>query len=246
MIVNERIANQYFGGLDPIGKRVKWSRGAQDDAPWMTVVGVAADVRPWGRASQAAPEMYAPFRQEPRPASWIVVRTKSSEPASVAPALRAELRALDRDQPLSSVATMEKRMSDAMTLPKMMTVLISIFAALSMLLAAMGIYGVVAYSVAQRRHEFGIRMALGAGPASVIRLVLKRAVWMILIGVGIGVPGAAAMTKVLQSFLFGVGARDPLTFVLVPLALAAVALLASLIPARRATRVDPVVALRCE
>ncbi len=246
VIVNERIANQYFGGVDPIGKRVKWSRGAQDDAPWMTVVGVAADVRPWGRASQAAPEMYAPFGQEPRPASWIVVRTKSSEPASVAPALRAELRALDRDQPLSSVATMEKRMSDAMTLPKMMTVLISIFAALSMLLAAMGIYGVVAYSVAQRRHEFGIRMALGAGPRSVIRLVLARAVWMILIGVGIGVPGAAAMTKVLQSFLFGVGARDPLTFVLVPLALAAVALLASLIPARRATRVDPVVALRCE
>ncbi len=246
VIVNERIARQYFGGTDPIGKRVKWSREAQGGAPWMTVVGVAADVRPWGRASQPAPEMYAPFRQSPRPASWLVIRTKSAEPAGVAPALRAELRGLDRDQPLSSVETMEMRMSDSMTLPKMMTSLISIFATLSMLLAAMGIYGVVSYSVAQRRHEFGIRMALGAGPQSVVRLVLKRAVWMILIGVGIGVPGAAAMTKVLQSFLFGVGARDPLTFVLVPLALAAVALMASLIPARRATQVDPVVALRCE
>jgi putative ABC transport system permease protein len=246
VIVNERIARQYFGAADPIGRRVKWSPAPNGDAPWMTIVGVASDVRPWGRASQPSPEMYAPFRQAPGPASWVVVRTKNSDAASVTPALRAELKSLDRAQPLSSVMTMDERMNESMTLPKMMTVLISIFATLSLLLAAMGIYGVVSYSVAQRSHEFGIRMALGAGPGGVIGLVLKRAGWMVLLGVGIGIPCAAAITKVLQSFLFGVGARDPLTFVFVPLALASVALLASWIPARRATRVDPVVALRCE
>jgi putative ABC transport system permease protein len=113
-------------------------------------------------------------------------------------------------------------------------------------MAAMGIYGVISYSVAQRTHEFGIRMALGAGSPSVIRLVLRQALWMVGLGIGIGVPAAAVMTKALQAWLFGVGARDPLTFIAIPLALAAVGAVASYIPARRATRVDPVIALRCE
>ena len=147
---------------------------------------------------------------------------------------------------MTDIRTMERIVGESMTLPRLMTVLMAIFSGIAMVMAALGIYGVVSYSVAQRTHEFGIRMALGAGSPSVIRLVLRQAMWMLGIGVGIGVPAAAAGTKVLQSFLYGVGARDPVTFIVIPLALAGIGFVASYIPARRATQVDPVVALRCE
>ena len=141
---------------------------------------------------------------------------------------------------------MDRVLHETMTLPRMMANLMAIFAAIALAMAALGIYGVVAYSVAQRTHEIGVRMALGVGTPDVVCLILRQALWMVGISLGIGVPGAAALMKVLQSILFGVGARDPLTFVLVPLALGAIGVAASYIPARRATQVDPVVALRWE
>jgi putative ABC transport system permease protein len=245
-LINERFAQQFFAKGDPIGKRFKLGRNAQSEAPWLTVVGVAADVKPYSLTAPPVPEIFLPVKQDPRPWSWIVVRTDSADPTTLAPALRAEVRALDRDQPVSDLRTMDRIIEESMTLPRLMAILMAIFSGIAMAMAAMGIYGVISYSVAQRTHEFGIRMALGAGSPSVIRLVLRQALWMVGLGIGIGVPAAAVMTKALQAWLFGVGARDPLTFIAIPLALAAVGAVASYIPARRATRVDPVIALRCE
>lgn len=245
-IVSERLAQQYFPKTDPLGKRVKFGRNLQSSSPWLTIVGVAADVRPWNVAQLPNPEIYMPMRQDPRAFTWIVMRTASPDPASVAPAFRSEVRTLDRDQPITDLQTMDRAIQDSMTIPRLMTALMTIFAAIAMGMAAMGIYGVISYSVAQRTHELGIRMALGAGSGSVVKLVLRQALWMVAIGVGVGTPVAAVTTQVLQSYLYGVGARDPLTFVAIPLTLGAVGVLASYIPARRATKVDPVVALRCE
>jgi putative ABC transport system permease protein len=156
------------------------------------------------------------------------------------------VRRLDPDQPITSIRSMENLVEDSMTVSKYMSILTAIFAGIALLMASMGIYGVISYSVSQRTRELGIRMALGAGSANVIRLVLRQAVWVVAVGIAIGVAGAAAVMGVLRSNLYGVGARDPVTFVAVPAALAAVALLASYFPARRATRVDPVIALRYE
>jgi putative ABC transport system permease protein len=245
-IVNERMAQQFFPKGDAIGKRIKWGRNAQSSAPWMTIVGVASDVKRWSMTAPPTPEVYSPFRQDPRVWSTIVIRTDSADPGVVAPALRAEVRALDPDQPITDLRTMQNIVYESMTIQRLMSALMAVFAGIALAMAAMGIYGVISYSVAQRTHEFGIRMALGAGSPTVVRLVLRQAVWVLGIAVGIGVPAALATTRVLQSYLYGVGARDPVTFVAIPLTLVAVGVLASYIPAVRATRVDPVVALRCE
>jgi putative ABC transport system permease protein len=245
-VINERFAQQFLPKGDPTGKRFKFGRNPQAPSPWLTIVGVVADVKPWSLTTPPVPEVFLPFRQEPRSFSFIVVRTDSPDPTTVGPALRAEARGLDPGQPVTEMRTMQRIIDESMTLPRLMTVLMTIFASIALAMAALGIYGVISYSVAQRTHELGIRMALGAGAPSVIRLVLKQALWMLAIGVGIGVPVAAATTRVLQTYLYGVGPRDPLTFVAIPLALAGVGALASYVPARRATRIDPVVALRCE
>jgi putative ABC transport system permease protein len=245
-LVNERFAQQFLGKTDPVGKRFKFGRNVQSESPWVTIVGVTADVKPASLTAPPLPEVFLPVRQDPRPWGWIVVRTESADPTTLAPALRAEVRALDRDQPVTDLRSMDRIIEESMTLPRLMAVLMTIFAAIAMAMAAMGIYGVISYSVAQRTHEFGIRMALGAGSPSVIRLVLRQALWMLGLGIGIGIPAAALMTKALQAWLYGVGARDPLTFVAIPLLLAAIGAVASYIPARRATRVDPAIALRCE
>ncbi len=246
VIINERLAQQFFPNADPLGQRLKWGRDPQSPAPWLTIVGVVGDVKLWSLTAPAVPEMYSPLRQNPPGGTFLVVRTQSADPTSITPALRGELRALDRDQPLTNIRTMQRIIEESMTIARLMTVLIGLFAGIAMVMAAMGIYGVISYSVAQRTHELGIRMALGAGAPGIVKLVLRQALWMIGIGVALGVPGAAATTKMLQSYLYGVGARDPITFVFIPLALAAVGLLASYIPARRATRLDPMSALRRE
>jgi putative ABC transport system permease protein len=245
IVVNDRLVQQFFPDADPIGKRLKFGNAASN-TPWMTIVGVVGNTRGGNATSPPQPEIYSPFPQSPGAGGWLAVRVRSGEATALAPALRAELRNLDRDLPLTQVRTMQALMENALTLPKLMMVLTTIFAGIALWMAAMGIYGVVSYSVAQRTRELGIRMALGANRANVIRIVLTQVIWMVLLGLAIGVPAAAATTRMLQVFLYGVGARDPLTFVAVPAALAAVALLASYIPALRATRVDPVVALRCE
>jgi predicted permease len=244
-IVNERLAQQYFPKGDALGKRVKWGRNAQAPSPWMTIVGIVADAKRWSMTAPPFPEVNSPFRQDPRPWSSLVIRT-DGDPAGAAPALRAAVRALDPDLPLTDVRTMESIVWESMTIQRLMSAMMGIFAGIALAMAAMGIYGVMSYWVAQRTHEFGIRMALGAGSPTVIRLVLRQAAWVLGVGVVLGVPAALAMTRVLQMYLYGVGPRDLATFVAIPLALVGVGVLASYLPALRATRVDPVVALRCE
>jgi putative ABC transport system permease protein len=246
VIINERMAQQFFAGQDPIGKRVKWNADPASKAPWMTIVGVAGNVKPLGLGSQPVVEMFAPSHQAPSPAMFILIRTQSADPSGLASAVRAELRNLDRDQPMNGVQSMKEIVESTLVESRYMTILTSIFASIALLMAAMGIYGVMSYTVAQRTRELGIRMALGAGSANVVRLVLRQALWVVGIGIAIGVPAAAAVTRVLQSYLYGVGPRDPATFILIPAVLAVVALVASYVPARRATRVDPMIALRYE
>jgi putative ABC transport system permease protein len=246
VIVNEKLARQFFPNEDPIGKRIKWSRDKQSTSPWMTVVGIAADVKRWPNDPRIRAEMYAPLRQEPRPYLFLAMRTVSPDPTGVNAALRAEVRKLDSDQPITNIRTMKDLIDFAMAISETTTSLIAIFAGIALLMAAMGIYGVIAYSVAQRTHELGIRAALGAGSGNVIGLVLRQALWLIGIGIAIGMPAAAAVTKFLGTFLYDVNARDPLTFVFTTLVLAVVAVVASYLPAHRAAKLDPVTALRCE
>jgi putative ABC transport system permease protein len=245
-IINERMAHMYFANEDPIGKRIKWSRDPASAAPWMTIVGVCGEVRSYQLGAQPSPEMFAVFAQQPQPFATLAIRTWAADPTPIAAAVRAALRDVDRDQPITNVRSMQSIVNESLTEAKYVSGLTALFACIAMLLAVMGIYGVISYSVARRTHELGIRMVLGAGARDVVRLVLRQAMIVGGIGLAIGIAGAMAVSRFLRSWLYGVGERDPLTFIAVPMALAAVALLASYIPARRATRVDPVVALRCD
>jgi putative ABC transport system permease protein len=245
-IVNRRLARMFFPNEDPIGKRIKWSNNPNSPAPWMTIVGVSGNAKTWRLGSQPLPEMFTPLSQQPQAFLFLAIRTWSPDPSPVAGAVRAALRQVDPGQPITEVRSMRGIVSESLTEVKYVSRLTALFAVIAMLMAAMGIYGVIGYSVARRTHEFGVRMVLGAGTADVVRLVLRQALYVVAIGLAIGIAGALAVSRLLASWLYGVGAHDPLTFTLVPLALGAIALLASYIPARRATRVDPAVALRCE
>ncbi|MFL6255011.1 MAG: ABC transporter permease [Pyrinomonadaceae bacterium] len=242
-VINEAMARRYFPGEDPIGKRL--NLGDPANTPWMTVIGIVRDARTGGLDKEPYPQMYVPAAQSPSRAGTFVART-SGEPTSIAPALRRELAAIDRDLPLYNMSTMERVLSDSISRRRFQMILIAAFAGVGLLLAAVGIYGVISYSVAQRRHEIGVRMALGARAANILRLVVGQGLGLTLAGVGLGLAGAFVLTRVLASLLYGVSATDPLTFACVSLALLGVALLACLVPARRATKVDPMIALRYE
>ena len=237
-IVNQRMARTFFPNEDPIGKRIKWSSDPSSPAPWMTIVGVSGDVKAWRLNAQRLPEMFTPLSQQPQAFLFLAIRTWSADPSPVAGAVRAALRQMDPGQPITEVRSMRGIVSESLTEVKYVSRMTALFAVIAMLMAAMGIYGVISYSVARRTHE--------SGTADVVRLVLRQALYVVAIGLAIGIAGALAVARLLASWLYGVGEHDPLTFTLVPLALGAVALVASYIPARRATRVDPAVALRCE
>jgi putative ABC transport system permease protein len=243
LLINEAFARKYFPGEDPLGKRVEVTV-----APDMLgeIVGVVGDVKHRSLDREPDPECYVSFEQVPTSFMTLVVRTESNDPAALTASLREAVRQVDADIPLADVRTMEQVVSNSVAQRRFNTLLLGVFAALALVLSAVGIFGVVNYSVTQRTHEIGIRMALGAQTRDVLRMVVGQGMRLVLVGVAVGLAAAFALTRVMSSLLYGVSATDPVTFFGVALVLAAVALAACLIPARRAMKVDPMVALRYE
>jgi putative ABC transport system permease protein len=247
MIVNRQLAEQFWPGEDPHGKRLKIGPADSPNA-WATVVGVVGDVRQSGIYGEQKLELYVPYAQERRgfvAPRDLVVRTKG-DAASLAGAVREAVWSVDKDQPVSNVRTMDQVFAAAISQERFQALLLGLFAALALLLACVGLYGVISYAVAQRTHEIGVRMALGAQPVDVLRLVIRQGMVLTLVGLVVGVAVGSIATRVLSDMLYGVTATDPLTFVIVPALLLLVAFLACYIPARGATKVDPLVALRYE
>jgi putative ABC transport system permease protein len=238
VVVNESFVRRLLGGADPIGKRL-------GDEKHHMIVGVVGDVKQGVLEQEMHPQVYYSSRQEQTGAKYLVVRTRT-EPMQLAGSIRAVIRSVDKTRQIGSTQTMEDRIAHSIVPQRFQTSLVTLFSGVGLLLAAVGIYGVVSYSVAQRIREFGIRMAVGAQRRDILQLVVRQALWLVTIGVGLGLLGALALTRVLKSFLFQVGTTDPVTFVAVSVFLAGVALFASYVPARRAARVDPMMALRCE
>lgn len=241
-MVNEVFARKWFPGKDPVGKRISQDDTRKPDAKWITIVGVVGDMRHRGLDLDPAPEYYAPHAQVPYRGMILAVRSKQA-PLSLTAAIRDELRQLDPDLPAANVRTLEEVTSDSIAPRRLSVVLLGVFAGIALVLASVGIYGVMSFLVAQRTHEIGVRMALGAQRRDVLLLVIARAIKLVLIGTSIGLLLAFASTRVLGALLYNVGPFDLTTFVEVTLALGAVALCASYIPARRATQADPMVAL---
>ncbi|HLE63217.1 MAG TPA: ABC transporter permease, partial [Pyrinomonadaceae bacterium] len=247
VIANEALVRKYWPNEEALGKRISFSTRR---LKWYEIVGVVGNVKHRGLDLQDAPEFYIPFLQplfadSNVPPMYVVTRT-SHEPLSAASLVRDEVAAIDRDQPVSSLMTMEQRISDSVAPRRFNMFLMGLFAALALILAAIGVYGIMAFSVSQRAHEIGIRIALGAGRRDVLKLVLRSGLGLALIGIAIGLAVAFAATRVMSTLLFGVSPTDPMTFLGEALLLAFVGLLACYIPARRATKVDPLVALRYE
>ncbi len=242
VLINETMAKKYWPNTDPIGHRVKETSNEQ---VWREIVGIVGSVRHRERGREPEPEMFVPWSQRPDATLNMAVRT-GFEPASAGGVLRSAVAALDPDLPLFDVRTMEARLSDSVAQPKFRTALLGTFAAMALVMAVIGIYGVMAFSVVQRTHELGIRIALGARRNVVIGLVLRHGAVLAGLGIVIGLAGALALTRVLQTLLFEVKPTDPLTFTMVPVALMGVALFACWLPARRAAKVDPMAALRAE
>lgn len=242
VVINESMARAYWGQQNPIGQRLRFG-----GPEWRSVIGIVGDVRHEGLDGELKPEMYVPFAQAPQPetVSTIVVRT-ANNPASTAMTLRKAVSAIDGALPVDQVRTMEQLVSSSVGQPRFRTVLLAVFSMLALVMASIGIYGVTNYAVMQRTKEFGICVAIGATAGDVLKLVLGRAAALIVAGLSLGLVASFALTRFIARFLFGVAPLDPLTFVAVPVLLFAVALVASCIPARRATRVDPMVALRYE
>jgi len=248
VIVNETLAKQYFAGVDPVGRRLKNGgpeRPIAPNNPWKIIVGVVGDISYSGLDARPEPAVYYPFRQATSNNQYVVLRT-AGDPRSLGAAARAVVAELDKDLPIANMLTMDELMAESIAPPRFRTILVSLFALVGLALAAIGIYGVMAYAVTERTHELGVRMALGADRHDVLRMVLSEAAWLALCGVGAGIVGALATARLIQSLLFGVTPTDVTTFTAIALLLSGTALAASYIPARRATHVDPMVALRYE
>jgi predicted permease len=245
MVISESMARRYFPGEDPIGMRLK--TGGCKECDWTTIVGVVGDVKNEGLSAEDDSAMYCPFNQEPMGIRMmtLVLRTEG-DAASFVPTVRREVNSIDPDLALADVKTMDQLMSTSLGQSRYRGVLLGIFALVALTLAAVGIYGVIAYAVSQRTHEIGIRIALGARRQDIFRMVVGHGMILSLIGVGVGLAASLALTRYLSSLLYGVSSTDPLTFMSVVVLLVCVALLACSVPARRATKVDPMVALRAE
>jgi putative ABC transport system permease protein len=243
-IISQTIAQRFFHDKNPIGQTIKIGVGAAVPVP-REIVGVVGDVKDDGLGEAATMAAYEPYTQMAWSDMTLFVRS-DSDPSQMASVLRSQVTSVDKDQPVADISTGDQLMAQAVAQPQLRTTLLSLFAGLALILASLGIYGVMSNTVAQRTHEIGVRMALGAGQSSVLRLVLSNGMRLTLLGIALGSAGAFALTRLMKGFLFHVTPTDPATFVEVALFLFFVALLASYIPARRATRVDPVIALRYE
>ena len=250
VIVNELFASKYFPGRNAIGQRITpgfaVGSGPDDKPKVREIIGVVGNVKHRSLRKDDTPEMYLPQAQIPFENLTLVVRTRVANPASLTAAVRAQVAAVDPDIPLTNVRVFEEYISRSLARPRFNALLLSIFAGTALLLTAIGIYGVMAYSVVQRTNEIGIRMALGAEQSSIFRLIVGQAMTLVGISVAVGLVAAFAATRLLNSLLFGVGAWDPITFSAIVLLIAGVAFLAAWLPARRAARVDPIIALRTE
>jgi putative ABC transport system permease protein len=241
-IVNETLARRYFGGEDPLGKRVLIAYMRQRIA--LEIVGVAADMKQGELGAPVIPQIYAPYLQRPWFSSAIVVRSAHNDLRAVMNDAQRAIWAVDRDQASTNIHTAEEALNNSLAEPRLYTVLLGVFAALAFSLAAVGIYGVMSYAVTERTREIGVRMALGAQAGSVLKMVIGQGMTLALMGVAIGSGAAVALTRLMSNLLFGVSATDPMTFVVIAILLSVVALLACYVPARRAAKVDPMVALR--
>jgi putative ABC transport system permease protein len=245
VIVNDAFARRFFPGEDPIGKRINFGDNPdQTQNPWRTIVGVVADTRRNGFDREPRPESYMPLLQRSPGRATYVVRTASSDPTTMVTAVRNAVRGIDADQPIFGIKTMDQVMNETTAQRRLNAILLGTFAGLALVLAAVGIFGVMNYTVTQRTHEIGIRMALGAQRSDVLKLVVGQGMILAFIGVGVGLFGAYALTRLLATMLYGVSATDPLVFAAVAGLLALVAVFACYLPAQRASRVMPTVALR--
>ncbi len=240
VVITEALARRYWPDENPLGKRI--GNGPDN---WREIVGVVADVKHFGLDVNARPSMYLPAAQSPSRGMTLVVRT-TGEPSSLIGPIRSEIRSIDSTLALANVKSMDQIVSESIAQPRFILLLLGVFASLALTLAAVGIYGVISYAVTQRTQEFGIRMALGARTVDVLRLVIKNGMVLALLGVALGLAGSFALTRLMAGLLFGVTATDAMTFGAVPLFLLIVALVACYVPARRATKVDPLVALKYE
>jgi putative ABC transport system permease protein len=241
VIINQTMAKRFFANEDPLGKRVDISVPTY----LREIVGVVGDVKQAGLKASTPPQVYEPFFQKPSNSFNVVVRTVG-DPSGLAEALRRQVLEIDKDQPVANIRTMEDIVSLSLTQDRFSASLLALFALLALVLAAVGVYGVIAYSVTQRTHEIGIRIALGARRQEILRLVLGQSLRLALCGVGLGVAAALLLTRLMTSLLYDVKANDPAIFAAVSTVLLGVALVAGYLPARRASRVDPMVALKYE
>jgi putative ABC transport system permease protein len=242
IVISEALARSYFAGENPVGQRI----AIDTDKVPREIVGVVGDVRRAALDVEAAPEYYLPYEQAPERRMNLVVRTAAADPASMSATVRGAVRELDREQLIWQVRTLAELRAASVAARRFNMMLLSVFACVALALAALGIYGVMSYSVTRRRHEIGVRLALGAQGADVIRLVVGQGMTLVAAGLGVGLLGALAVTRTMASLLYDVSATDPVTFAAVAALLACVAFVATYLPARRATKVDPLVALRYE
>jgi putative ABC transport system permease protein len=243
VVVSEKTAQHFWPNEDPLGKRLK-PGGTMSQSPWRTVIGVVKDVRQNDFVAQPKMQMYFDFRQtKSLVANALVVRT-ALEPLSIATSVRNAVWSVDKDQAISNIDAMENIVAGAVARQRFSMLLLAIFAGLALVLAAVGIYGVMSYSVAQQTREIGIRMALGAQRTDVLKMTIKQGLKLVGLGLIIGLGAAFVLTRVMATLLFGISATDPLTFLTISFVLLVVAMLASYIPSVRAMRVDPMVALR--
>ena len=244
-IVNQSFAKAYFGGRDAIGRHFRFSPGLEKVGPWQTIVGVVADVRQTRPEDAAEPQVYGPFWQGDAARASVAIRTRIP-PAQLVPVIRGLVREIDPVLAVADIRTMDQRFADANARRRFQTFLLAVFAGVALFLAGVGLYGLMVYAVKQRTAEIGVRIALGAQRWDVLKLILGHGMMLTIAGLAAGLVAALGLTRVLVSLLYGVVPSDPVTLIIVPVVLIAISLLACYVPARRAMRVDPMVALRYE